>query len=386
MRVAVNALFLHFPHSGIGQYLVRLMSTIGVAYPDDSYWLLVPPGALMSPALPPNVQVKEVSLRVPGGRRLEKFLWEQRVFPHAAEQMGAELLHIPYFATPLSQPLPTVVTIHDMIPFRMPLYMTSAAVRAYHALVSRASRRAARILTVSEYSRQEIQELLGVPKERVQVVLEAAGEQFHPSDDPQALAKARERYGLGPRYGLYVGGFDARKNVEGLVRAFAQLVAENAATDNADADLQLMIAGDTSRLGGATYPDWRPLARELGIMDRIRTGLVTDADLPLLYSGAAVFVFPSLYEGFGLNPLEAMACGAPVVCSNRTSLPEVVGDAGLLVDPTEPAALAAALKKVLQDTSLQEQLRARGLERAASFSWERAAHETRAVFQAALSA
>lgn len=335
-------------------------------------------------------------LRVPGGRRLEKFLWEQRVFPHAAEQMGADLLHIPHFATPLSQPLPTVVTIHDMIPFRMPLYMTSAAVRAYHALVSRASRRAARILTVSEYSRQEIQELLGVPKEQIRVVLEAAGEQFHPSDDPQALAEARERYGLGPRYVLYVGGFDARKNVEGLVRAFAQLVAENAAnenaasdnadSDNTDSDLQLMIAGDTSRLGRATYPDWRPLAQQLGVMERICTGPVTDADLPLLYSGAAVFVFPSLYEGFGLNPLEAMACGAPVICSNRTSLPEVVGDAGILVDPTEPAALAAALNTVLQDANLRAQLRARGLERAAQFSWERAAHETRAVFQAALSA
>jgi glycosyltransferase involved in cell wall biosynthesis len=380
MRVAVNALFLHFPHSGIGQYLVRLLSALGVAYPDDNYWLLVPPGAFSSPPFPPNVQVQEVPLRVPGGRRLEKFFWEQRVFPHAAEQMGADLLHVPYFATPLSQPLPTVVTIHDMIPFRMPVYMTSGAVRAYQALVSRASRRAARILTVSEYSRQEIQELLGISKERIEVVLEAAGEQFRPCTDAQVLAQARERYGLGPRYVLYVGGFDERKNVQGLVQAFAQLLQADVA-----ADLQLMIAGDTSRLGGATYPDWRPLAQKLSIMDHICTGLVTDADLPLLYSGASVYVFPSLYEGFGLNPLEAMACGVPVVCSNRTSLPEVVGDAAVLVDPTEPTAVAAALKRVLQDTSLQVQLRARGLARAARFSWERAARETRAVFLDALS-
>jgi glycosyltransferase involved in cell wall biosynthesis len=380
MRVAVNALFLHFPHSGIGQYLVRLMSALGAACPDDSYWLLAPPGASSSPTFPPNVQVREVPLRVPGGRRLEKLLWEQRVFPHAAGRMGADLLHIPYFATPLHQPLPTVVTIHDMIPFRMPVYMTSGAVRAYQSLVSRASRRAARILTVSDYSRQEIQELLDIPKERIHVVLEAAGEQFHPCTDPQALASARERYGVGPRYLLYVGGFDARKNVSGLVQAFAQLVTDAVALP----DLHLMIAGDTSRLGGATYPDWRPLAQKLGVMERIRTGLVADADLPLLYSGAAAYVFPSLYEGFGLNPLEAMACGAPVVCSNRTSLPEVVSDAAVLVDPTEPAAMAAALKRVLHDTNLQAQLRARGLAWAAQFSWERAAHETRAVYQQAL--
>src|SRR5262249_18784399 len=149
---------------------------------------------------------------------------------------------------------------------------------------------------------------------------------------------------LGPRYVLFVGGFDERKNVAGLVQAFAQLLKEDT-----QPELQLMIAGDTSRLGGATYPDWRPLAQQLGIMERIRTGLVTEADLPLLYSGCAVYVFPSLYEGFGLNPLEAMACGAPVVCSDRTSLPEVVGDAAVLVDPTSPDALAAALKRVLVD-------------------------------------
>ncbi len=379
MQVAVNALFLHYPYSGIGQYLLRLMSSLGAAYPTDRYWLLVPPGAFELPRLPPNVEVREVPLHTPGGRRLEKFLWEQRVFPHTAQQMGADLLHIPYFATPLHQPLPTVVTIHDMIPFRLPVYMTSGPVRIYQSLVSRASRRATRIITVSEYSRQEIQELLGVPNERIQVVLEAAGEHFRPCDDPQALAQARQRYGLGPRYLLYVGGFDARKNVQRLVEAFAQFQEKNP-----DSDLQLMIAGDTSRLGGATYPDWRPLAQTLGIMERIRTGLITDADLPLLYSGAAVYVFPSLYEGFGLNPLEAMACGAPVVCSDRTSLPEVVGDAAVLADPTEPAALAAALKRVLQDSSLQAQLRARGLERAARFSWERAAHATRAVFLDAL--
>jgi glycosyltransferase involved in cell wall biosynthesis len=332
-----------------------------------------------------------VPLHTPGGRRFEKFLWEQHVFPHTARQMGADLLHVPYFATPLHQPLPTVVTIHDMIPFRLPVYMTSGAVRIYQSLVSRASRRATRIITVSEYSRQEIQELLGIPKECIQVVLEAAGEQFRPCDDPQALAEARQRYGLEPRYVLYVGGFDERKNVQGLVQAFAHLLADGAddsalgsADGGAGVPLQLMIAGDTSRLGGTTYPDWRPLAQKLGVMERIRTGLVTDADLPLLYSGAAVYVFPSLYEGFGLNPLEAMACGAPVVCSDRTALPEVVGDAAILVDPTEPAAIAAALKRVLRDTGLQAQLRARGLERAARFSWERAAHETRAVFHDAL--
>ena len=379
MRVAVNALFLHYPHSGIGQYLIQLITELGRQYPDDAYQLLVPEANREGPTLPLNVIIEPIALRSPGGRRVEKFLWEQRGFPLAGRQRGAEVLHIPYFATPLRQPVPTVVTIHDVIPLRLPVYKTSGPLRAYNALVSHASRQTPLIITVSQYSRRDIQETLGIPEERIRVVLEAAGPQFRPVEEPAALSAARERYGLGERYILYVGGFDDRKNVGALIQAFARLLAEAE-----EPELQLMMAGDTGRLGGATYPDWRPLAEHLGVMTRIRTGYVADADLPLLYSAATVFVFPSLYEGFGLNPLEAMACGAPVICSNRTSLPEVVGSAALLVDPENPEALAASMTQVLSDAQLRSALRERGLARAAEFSWKRAATETHAVFEEAL--
>jgi glycosyltransferase involved in cell wall biosynthesis len=379
MRVAVNALFLRYPHTGIGQYLLHVITALGNQYPDDEYRLLLPAGDLAAPACSPNVTIEQVSMQGPGGHRLEKFLWEQRVFPQAGQRRGAEVLHVPYFATPFRQPLPTVVTIHDVIPLRLPVYKTSGAVHAYHVLVSRASRRAPLILTVSEYSKRDIQATLGIPAERIRVVLEAAGPQFRPVEDPLALAAARQRYGLGERYLLYVGGFDDRKNVGALIKAFARLLAETE-----EPALQLMVAGDTSRLGGATYPDWRPLAEQLGVMERIRTGHVADADLPPLYSAATAFVYPSLYEGFGLNPLEAMACGAPIICSNRTSLPEVVGSAALLVDPQEPAAMAAAMARVLSDAELRAALRQQSLAQAAQFSWERAARETHAVFEEAL--
>jgi glycosyltransferase involved in cell wall biosynthesis len=379
MRVAINALFLQYPHSGIGQYLRRLLPELGQQYPEDAYLLLAPASDQEAPAFPPNVTVEPVGRGNAGNPRAAKFLWEQRGFPQEARRRGSNLLHVPYFATPFMQPLPTVVTIHDVIPLRLPVYQTSGLVRAYNALVSRASRRASRIITVSQYSRRDIQETLGIPAERIRVVSEAAGPQFRPAEDLAALAAARARCGLGERYLLYVGGFDARKNVDALIRAFARLLAETE-----EPALTLMLAGDTSRLGGATYPDWRPLAQHLGVLARIRSGHVADADLPLLYSAATAFVYPSLYEGFGLNPLEAMACGAPVICSNRTSLPEVVGEAALLVNPEEDGALAAAIAQVLTDAQLRATLRGRGLERAAAFSWERAARETHAVFEETL--
>ena len=379
MRVAVNALFLNYPHSGIGQYLIRLITELGKKYPGDEYLLFAPGDNLEGHAFPPNVTIERVAMRSPGGRRVEKFLWEQRSFPLVGRRSGAEVLHVPYFATPFRQPLPTVVTIHDVIPLRLPVYKTSGAVRAYNALVSQASRRASLIITVSQYSKRDIQEALGIPEERIRVVLEAAGPQFRPVKDTVALAAARERYGLGERYLLYVGGFDDRKNVAALIQAFSRLLAE---VD--EPELQLMVAGDTSRLGSATYPDWRPLAEHLGVMARIRTGDVDDADLPLLYSAAIAFVYPSLYEGFGLNPLEAMACGAPVICSNRTSLPEVVGSAALLVDPKEPGAMAGTIARLLSDGELRATLQRQSLARAAQFSWKHAATETHAVFEEAL--
>lgn len=379
MRVAVNALFLYYPHSGIGQYLLRLFTALGKQFPGDEYLLLAPDGDLEGPLFPPNVAVERVALRLPGGRRVEKFLWEQRGFPQAGRQKGAEVLHIPYFATPFMQPVPTVVTIHDMIPLRLPVYKTSGPVRAYNTLVSRASRRAPLIITVSQYSKSDIRDMLGIPEERIRVVLEAAGPQFRPVKDAEALAAARERYTLGARFLLYVGGFDDRKNLSLLIQAFARFLEKTQ-----EPELQLMVAGDTARLGSPTYPDWRPQAERLGIMARIRTGVVADGDLPLLYSAAAAFVYPSLYEGFGLNPLEAMACGVPVICSNRTSLPEVVGTAALLVDPVEPEPLADAIERVLSDAELRATLQKRALAQAAQFSWERAASETHAVFEEAL--
>lgn len=217
-----------------------------------------------------------------------------------------------------------------------------------------------------------------IPPERVRVIYLAAGDEYHPIADPSIRAEVRARYGVGERYIFYLGGLDVRKNVPQLVRAFAQLYQRLA-----DPELQLFIAGDPDKLAGppALFPDPRPLAAELGVTDRIIYHFVEEKDKPALYSGAAAFVFPSVYEGFGLPPLEAMSCGAPVICSNRTSLPEVVGDAALLLDPNDTEALVDAMCGILTNEALRADLCACSLQRAAQFSWRKTARERVGVYE-----
>ncbi|TMC22192.1 MAG: glycosyltransferase family 4 protein [Chloroflexi bacterium] len=235
------------------------------------------------------------------------------------------------------------------------------------------------IITISQHAKQDIMDLLKLPAERIRVIYQAAGDEYQPVTDPEQHVAARARYGVGERYIFYLGGLDQRKNIPQLIRAFSQLYQQIG-----DPHLQLLISGNPDKHTGPLFPDPRPIAAELGMEKQIIMRFVEDEDKPVMYSGASLFVFPSLYEGFGLDPLEAMACGAPVVCSNRTSLPEVVGDAAITVDPADLSALVSAMHSVLTNNELQADLRARSLKRAALFSWQRTAEETLAVYEETL--
>ena len=219
---------------------------------------------------------------------------------------------------------------------------------------------------------------LKLPAERIRVIYEAAGDEYHPISDPQVLSKVHTHYGLRGRYILYLGGLDQRKNVPQLVRAFAQIYHQLG-----DPDLQLLIAGDPDKKRGLLFPDPRPIAADLGITGQIIYRFIEEEDKPAIYCGASLFVFPSLYEGFGLTPLEAMSCGTPVICSNRTSLPEVVGDAAISFDPANLREMVQAMHSVLTNNELQADLRARSLKRAAQFNWQKTAIETIDVYQEA---
>jgi glycosyltransferase involved in cell wall biosynthesis len=381
MRIALNALFLQTPASGSGQYLLHLLHALKEIDQQNEYILLgaKPVAAERIAAIPFPYQVNPVPPFANRNENIEKLLWEQYIGPAAAHKSAVDLFHVPYFAPPLFPRTPTVVTIHDVIPLRLPAYRTGAKVKAYMRLAARAAHHATLIITVSQHAKQDMIDALHLPAERIRVTYEAAGDEYRPIIDPTILAQARARYNVGERYIFYLGGLDQRKNVPQLVRAFAHLYKQ---LDQPD--LQLLISGNPDKQKGSFFPDPRPVAAELGISDQVIYRFVEDADKPAMYSGASLFVFPSLYEGFGLDPLEAMACGAPVVCSNRTSLPEVVGDAAITVDPDDTHALVAAMRSVLTDSSLANDLRARSIQRAAQFSWRKTATETLAAYEEAL--
>lgn len=382
MKIGINAMFFQYPATGSGQYMMHLLQALSEIDTENDYVLLGPQEFeevrnTNSPNFP--YQVQPVPGFAQSNENVEKLLWEQVTGPAAARKAGVDVFHVPYFAPPLLPRTPTVVTVHDVIPMRLPAYQPDAKVKAYMRLVSQAARNAKLIITVSQHAKQDIIDALKIPEERIRVIYEAAGDEYQPVYDPAALAAARTRYDVGERYIFYLGGLDQRKNVPQLVRAFAHLYRQIG-----DPNLQLLIAGNPDKHKGPLFPDPRPVAADLGMSGQIVYRFIEEEDKPAMYSGASAFVFPSLYEGFGLDPLEAMSCGAPVVCSNRTSLPEVVGDAAITVDPENIQELVAAMRRVLTDPELQSDLRARSLQRAAQFSWQKAARETIAVYEETL--
>jgi glycosyltransferase involved in cell wall biosynthesis len=281
-------------------------------------------------------------------------------------------VHIPHFGPPLAGGGNLVVTVHDLIMLALPDARGSALFRLYIRMAAVGLRRARLVLTDSLCSASDIHQFLHVPHDRLRIVPLAVDPSYHPVDDLSALARIRERYGLAGPFALYLGGLDRRKNVPRLIEAFRRT----------DLTLDLAIAGAAHSRNREAYPDLTTAAEA---DPRIRLiGHVAESDKPALYSAARVFVYPSLYEGFGLPPLEAMACGTPAIVSNRSSLPEVAGDAAILVDPLDLDALAAALRRLNSDEGLRAQLVTEGQRRAAAFTWRRTAGATLACYREAI--
>ena len=381
MRLGINALFLQKPTTGMGQHLLHLLEGLDSLERDQQYVLLAPrfrrAYTLRAPQLSDRFrEVEVVSALARLGENVAQVWWEQVGIVRAGTRERVDLLHSPYWSNPLWSPWPTVVTVHDVIQFVLPEYAWRKISRLYFGIVSRSARNAHAIITVSECSKRDIVKLLSVPPERIHVIGNAVDDSLYPVRDAWLLASVRERYRIGPRFILYFGGFDLRKNVPRLIEAYARLPA------SVRKEYQLVIAGRYQHLGHPLFPDPRRTVDRLGLEGSvIFTGQIREQDKAPLYSAATVFAFPSLYEGFGMPVLEAMACGTPVLTSNRSALPEVAGDAGLLIDPYDISQIAEGLRQLVEDQSLREDLSRRGLERARRFTWRQVADQTVRVYR-----
>lgn len=269
-----------------------------------------------------------------------------------------DLFHAPdFFLPPVRPGTRTVVTVHDLSFIREPETVMPGMMAHLTTWVPRSVQRANHVIAVSEATRQDLIEFYQTPPEKISVLYHGVTADFQPVADPGRLAAVRQKYGLGKEpFILSVGTLQPRKNYHRLIQALARL----------DDCLTLVIVGSK----GWHYKNILAEVARLGLERRVHIpGFAADADLPALYSAASLFVYPSLYEGFGLPALEAMACGVPVIASNQSSLPEVVGEAGLLVDPHQAEDIAAAIARLLDDAPLRRQLAQAGQARAAQFTW-----------------
>lgn len=368
MRIGFDGTPLLGQRSGVGHYTGRLLTQLVAQYPEWEY-LLFSNHPLASP------EAKLPQARPISRRFVSRFVWMQLMLPHIIRQTKPHLCHFPNNTAPFAANCPYILTVHDASLFLHSSYHPTSRLLALRLLLPHVARRATAVITVSHHARQDLMRILKLPSEKIHVIHEAAPDHFQPVNDPTEREQLRNRYHLPEKFILFVGTIEPRKNLPRLIRAVASLRQRNS-------DARLVIVGPNGWLVNGS------LEREiesLGLQDAVQNlGYVPQEDLPGIFSLATVFAFPSLYEGFGLPPLEAMACGTPVLTSRHSAMAEICGDAAYLIDPQDEAAIADGLATLLADADLRAHLRQCGLARAKQYSWERTARETAVVYQKAL--
>ncbi len=367
MRVAINALLLSGRFSGVEKAIWELLRHIGEGVEDEFVALV---GSDFDEQLLSGARMGIARLPISNRSRLARIVYEERFL--ARRLRGFDLFHAPGYVAPKRLPCPLVLTVYDLVALTHPELARRSNVLHYRWRLPRSARAAARIIVPLECVARQVVERLGVARERVRVVpLGVDARLKPPSLDARARVRARHR--LARPYILFVGNIEPKKNLPTLLRAFASLKRDGLPH-------ALVIAGKR----GWKCREVFALPAELGIEADVRfLGYIEETDLAGLYGGAELFAFPSLVEGFGLPPLEAMACGTPVVTSDAEALVETAGDAAEHAPVLDPQALAEAIRRVLGDAALRERLRAAGLARAAQFTWPRTAEMTRAVYREA---
>jgi glycosyltransferase involved in cell wall biosynthesis len=366
MKIGVEGRTLQGKRYGVARYLMNLLANLLQIDRHNEYLVYMSEEIKPLAYDHPNLDFKVMRVR-PG------ILWRHLRLPMTMRADGVDLHFSPSYMLPLVKVCPSVVVVHD-ITFKVhPEWFSRDRRFLFDGVFWREVRRAERIITVSEHSKKDIVEYLKVDPGRVMVIREAADETFRPVDDQEKSSGIREKFGLSEGFIFTVGAIHTRRNLTRLIEATAR------AGRDFGIDPMLLIVGTPAKFSPPV--DIGGTAQRCGISERvIHAPYVSEEELLLLYNACGLFAYPSLYEGFGLPVIEAMACGTPVACSNTTSIPEVGGQAVLYFDPESVGEMAEAIGRGLTDEDLRKELARKGRERAAGFSWRRAAEETLAVF------
>ncbi|MBF0170344.1 MAG: glycosyltransferase family 4 protein [Nitrospinae bacterium] len=376
VKIAIDVRTINKPRSGVGYYVTNLVEQLQVIDRTNAYCLLSnDPGFDAALAGSPNFN--HCHTRVSNENHLVGDLWENTYLPHSLMNRGIDVFHGPAFMIPLYKgELKTVATIHDIVAYVLPRTIPMKYALYMKLLIGQVVKRADRLISVSESTKRDMVRWLGVPEGKISVVPQGVGKDFVPAPpDDEGGRLVRKKFGIRGDYFLFVGNLEPRKNLIRIMQAF------EIAREKAGRDLQLVICGKKGWLYDDILAAYHRIRRDSEI---VLTNYVDEADRLRLYQHARTFLFPTLYEGFGMPVLEAMACGAPVITSNVSSFPEICGDAALLVDPYDVQGIADAILSLEESPDLRASLRAKGLERAALYTWRETAARTLDVYRSVM--
>ncbi|OYD14435.1 hypothetical protein CH330_08710 [candidate division WOR-3 bacterium JGI_Cruoil_03_51_56] len=371
MHIALDATAVRSLNHGIGTYVANLLLNLVKVEPDNHYISYMTKQAIEN-LQPLNLPAERVTFRPVTGIRPLRIIWEQFLLSNTTDRECIDLLWGCHNTLPSFKKCPQVVTIHDIGMLRVPRFYPRAKVDYFRWAITHAVQRADIVVTVSTFTKSELIDVLRLPESKVKVVMNGVRSHYRLISNPADAFRVRQRYNLPPKFIFSLGVPEPKKNLERVIGAYADLKKRRP-------DIPRLVIGGGKNFGWKNRRIYQ-LAHTLGDTI-ILTDFISHEDLPVVYNLAEMFVFPSLYEGFGLPPLEAMACGVPVISSNVASLPEVLDDAALLVDPTRQEEIMDAMEQILINPGLSHRLKARGLVNAERFSWRKTAQTMIAIFR-----
>jgi len=375
VNIAVNGLLLKKENSGVGQTIYGLLNRIAYDIKDDHkhrYTFIVGKEFSLGHKHP---RFRVIETGIDPDKRLRRILWENFFMHFVLKANGIDLYHSPGYVLPLFFSVPSIVTIHDIIALRFPQYCRKSNVMYYKIFLPYAVGKAERVITISKTVKEELVRYLRVPEEKISVIYPGIDNSFRPVTNSETLSEVRTRYNVPEKFILFVGNLEPKKNLKRLLDAFCKMKALR------EINHKLVITGKK----GWKYKDIFKTVQNSGLTDDvIFTGYCRLDDLPALYSMADLFTFPSLYEGFGIPPLEAMACGTPVLASDRGALPETTGGCALLINPEDIDDIVRGMITLLFNGNMRKSCVHKGRKWAGCFTWERATKETLKVYEEVL--